>query len=698
MSKAAVLRAMVRSSELEFLMEAHNGLSARIAEEAGFRGLWASGLAIAASLGVRDSNEASWTQVLDVLEFMSDATRVPILLDGDTGYGNFNTARRLVKKLEQRNVAGVCIEDKRFPKSNSFREPPQHALADVAEFCGKIRAMQDAKADDAFVVVARVEALIAGLGLAEALRRAEAYRGAGADAILIHSTRPTAVEIDGFMREWGGRLPVVIVPTAYASTPTDTFRALGVRMVIWANQSLRSAIAAMQATTRRIAHEQSVAAVEASLVSMAEVFRLQGEDELREAERRYLPDDGRRLDADVVRGAAEERGAATRSATPRLRTRDFGALLARHGYAFFSGVPCSYLAPLIDYASAECAYVGAVNEGDAVAHCAGARLGGRKAVVLMQNSGLTNALSPLSSLTEPFGIPVLGFVSLRLGSADEPQHAIMGRATTTLLDAIGIAWVELSADQDAAARQLVEADRRVDAGASFFFVVRKDTFDAYPHCVAPLPRRRNAELRSLAEAGIGEDAPLRHAALRVLAERRGPRTVFVNTTGFTSREMYGVDDAAWQFYMVGSLGCASALALGLALAQPDLLVVAVDGDGALLMRLGALATNGTYAPANFLHVLMNNGCHESTGGQATVAGNVDFAGIAAASGYANAIDVATADELGARFSAWQAEPTPTFLHLRTRPGTAGTLVRPALTAPAVRERLMRHVAELAEPR
>jgi phosphoenolpyruvate phosphomutase len=132
------LRKMIYSKSPDFIMEAHNGLSAKIVEEAGFKGIWASGLSISASLGVRDNNEASWTQVLDVLEFMSDATSIPILLDGDTGYGNFNNARRLVKKLEQRNIAGVCIEDKLFPKTNSFINGESQPLADVEEFCGKI--------------------------------------------------------------------------------------------------------------------------------------------------------------------------------------------------------------------------------------------------------------------------------------------------------------------------------------------------------------------------------------------------------------------------------------------------------------------------------------------------------------------------------------------------------------------------------
>jgi phosphoenolpyruvate phosphomutase len=163
--KTTQLKRLIQSSELEFLLEAHSGLSAMLVEEAGFKGIWASGLSMSAALGVRDNNEASWTQVLDVLEFMSDATRIPILHDGDTGYGNFNSMRRLVRKLEQIGVAGVCIEDKVFPKSNSFLRGTAQPLADIAEFAGKIRAGKEAQADPDFVIVARVEAFIAGWGL-----------------------------------------------------------------------------------------------------------------------------------------------------------------------------------------------------------------------------------------------------------------------------------------------------------------------------------------------------------------------------------------------------------------------------------------------------------------------------------------------------------------------------------------------------
>src|SRR5499427_8228394 len=214
-SKTQQFKQLLQSGRLEFLMEPHNALSARIVEEAGFGGIWASGLSIAASLGVRDNNEASWTQVLEVVEFMADATNIPILLDGDTGYGNFNSVRRLVAKLEQRGVAGVCLEDKLFPKTNSFLNGSAQPLAEVEEFCGKIRAAKDTQHCPDFVVVARVESFIAGWGLDEALRRAEAYHRAGADAILIHSARPDPAEILAFRREWGDRLPVVIVPTKY---------------------------------------------------------------------------------------------------------------------------------------------------------------------------------------------------------------------------------------------------------------------------------------------------------------------------------------------------------------------------------------------------------------------------------------------------------------------------------------------------
>ncbi|RDW20732.1 phosphoenolpyruvate mutase [Oceanobacillus chungangensis] len=301
MKKSTQLKNLIRSNQLETIMEAHNALSAKIVEETGFKGIWASGLSISAALGVRDNNEASWTQILEVLEFMSDATTIPILLDGDTGYGNFNNARRLVQKLEQRDIAGVCIEDKLFPKTNSFIRGEVQQLADIEEFSGKIKAMKDVQKDDDFVVVSRVEALIAGWGVKEALKRAEAYRQAGADAILIHSKQSDSNEIEAFMKEWGNRHPVVIVPTKYYKTPTSLFQELGVSLVIWANHNLRASIKAMKETSGKIYQDQSLLHVEQTVSPLEEVFHLQNEEELGHAETLYLPQSSNKNGTILVR-------------------------------------------------------------------------------------------------------------------------------------------------------------------------------------------------------------------------------------------------------------------------------------------------------------------------------------------------------------------------------------------------------------
>lgn len=286
---ASAFRDLLRRPGLDFICEAHNGLSAKIVEEAGFAGVWGSGLTISAQFGVRDNNEASWTQVLDVLEFMSDAVSIPILLDGDTGYGNFNNVQRLVRKLEQRRIAAVCLEDKLFPKTNSFIGGTKQELADIQEFSGRIRAAKDAQSDPDFSVVARVEAFIAGWGLDEAMRRSEAYHAAGADAILMHSGRSTPEEILAFLDEWDFRCPVVLVPTKYYRTPTEVFAERGVSLIIWANHILRSSISAMKETAAALRQDESLVGVELAVSPLDEVFRLQGARHLIEAESRYLP-------------------------------------------------------------------------------------------------------------------------------------------------------------------------------------------------------------------------------------------------------------------------------------------------------------------------------------------------------------------------------------------------------------------------
>ncbi len=287
-TKQTQLKELINTNELEFILEAHNGISARLVEQSGFKGIWASGLALSAQFGVRDSNEASWTQIVDMLEFMSDVTSIPILLDGDTGYGNFNNMRRLVRKLEQRNIAGVCIEDKKFPKTNSFLDGDRQALADIDEFCGKIKAGKDSQEIDDFCIIARVEALIAGWEMQEAITRAEAYYAAGADAILIHSKKSDPGEILEFARLWGNRCPLVIVPTKYYSTPTKAFEEADISLIIWANHMIRASISAMESISQQIFQDRSVVDIEDKIANINRIFSLQGVDELDQANKKYL--------------------------------------------------------------------------------------------------------------------------------------------------------------------------------------------------------------------------------------------------------------------------------------------------------------------------------------------------------------------------------------------------------------------------
>ncbi len=288
MMQAKQLRLLLESPETNFLMEAHNAISAKIAESTGFKALWASGLSISTALGVRDSNELSWSQVIDVLEYIVDAVSIPILVDGDTGHGNFNNARNFAKKLCQLGVAGLCIEDKTFPKMNSFVGNKQ-LLADIDEFSGKIKAIKDHQPNSDFCVIARVEALIAGAGMSEALRRAEAYRAAGADAILIHSKQSTADEILEFTRCWDTNYPLIIVPTKYYKTPTEDFIKAGISLIIWANHNIRASIKAMEETCKQIFNERSLLRVEGEIAELNDIFSLIDYDELSMSEKKYLP-------------------------------------------------------------------------------------------------------------------------------------------------------------------------------------------------------------------------------------------------------------------------------------------------------------------------------------------------------------------------------------------------------------------------
>lgn len=289
MKKTAKFKKLLQSSHTEYIMESHNAICAKIVEEAGFKGIWGSGLTMSASMGMRDNNEISWTEIVNEIEYMSDATTIPILLDADTGYGNFNNVRILVHKLEKLGVAGISIEDKLFPKTNSFINGDTQKLADIGEFCGKIRAAKDTQLDPDFCVVARTESFITNHGLNEALKRAFAYYEAGADAIFIHSKKSTPKDIIDFMKEWKNTCPVIIAPTTYYTTHPEVFEKLGVSLVIWANMMMRASIRNMSNVACIVARERSICELGEQIAPVGDIFRLQNAQELLDAEKIYQP-------------------------------------------------------------------------------------------------------------------------------------------------------------------------------------------------------------------------------------------------------------------------------------------------------------------------------------------------------------------------------------------------------------------------
>ncbi|XTZ39231.1 isocitrate lyase/phosphoenolpyruvate mutase family protein [Salmonella enterica] len=270
------------------IMEAHDGLSARLAEEAGFKAVWASGLSISTAMALRDCNEATWSQMLDHVEFMVDAVNVPILVDGDSGHGNFNNVRRFVQKLYERGVAGVCLEDKIFPKLNSFAAG-QQVLLDPTVFAGFIKAAKDRLVDNDFVIIARTEALITGAGQEEALMRAHVYADAGADAVLIHSKSKSPAEVLEFATAWNGKVPLVAVPTTYYNARPCDLHAAGISNLIWANHAIRTVVTSLRETYSAIKNAGNIALMEEKIASVNDIFELLDYQRLNQDEHRYAP-------------------------------------------------------------------------------------------------------------------------------------------------------------------------------------------------------------------------------------------------------------------------------------------------------------------------------------------------------------------------------------------------------------------------
>jgi phosphonopyruvate hydrolase len=284
-----VFATKLRSGVLAHAMAAHNPLAAKLAERAGFDAIWGSGFELAASHAVPDASILPMSAHLEMTRAIAATVSIPLIADIDTGFGNAINVSYAIPQFEAAGASAVVMEDKTFPKDTSLRDGGRQELARIDEFQGKIAAACAARGDRRFMLIARVEALIAGLGQEEAQRRARAYEEAGADAILIHSKSKTPGEIQEFVRGWAGRVPLVLVPTAYPQLTEAAIAALGkVGLVIYGNHAIRAAVGAMQAVFAQIRREGGIANVDKSLPSVNDIIELQGDARMRALESKYL--------------------------------------------------------------------------------------------------------------------------------------------------------------------------------------------------------------------------------------------------------------------------------------------------------------------------------------------------------------------------------------------------------------------------
>jgi len=379
-----------------------------------------------------------------------------------------------------------------------------------------------------------------------------------------------------------------------------------------------------------------------------------------------------------------------------IEAKEFIEAARELGFVRYTGVPCSFLTPFINYVINDNAleYIASTNEGDALATTSGSVIGGQRSIVMMQNSGLGNAVSPITSLSYIFRIPFLIIVTHRgePGVKDEPQHELMGQITEELFNTMQIPSETFPSET----KEIIPALQRAEKFMSkehrpYAFIMKKGS-------IAPQKldkkmikdiAKSETEIRSLFDeklTRLNRNTVLRH----IINHTSVDDSVLIATTGFTGRELFSINDRVNHIYMVGSMGCASSFGLGLALARPDLKIIVIDGDGAGLMRMGNFATIGTYASNNFIHILLDNEVHDSTGGQSTVSKNINFAMIAKACGYSMTLSGNKMELIDELFSLNKNEG-PTFGHLKICSGTIENLPRPNVKPNEVLRRMMRHI-------
>ena len=272
-------------------------MSAKLAETNDFDAVWASGFGISSARALPDAGIITMTELLDAVTFMADACSIPVIADCDTGYGGPNNVAHLVRKFENAGIAGICIEDKTFPKENSLFKDGKHEMISKKDFVSKLVAAKNAKKSNDFIIIGRTEALIADLGVDEALNRAIAYEKAGADIIFVHSRKKDPDEIFEFYKRWKGKAPIMAVPTAFPTVTLDELKSRGVGMIVFAHQTTLAAFAAISDVVKQMSKIKSLDDLETKLASMDDLFKLQGMHKIREQEH-FIEEEVKKMDLD----------------------------------------------------------------------------------------------------------------------------------------------------------------------------------------------------------------------------------------------------------------------------------------------------------------------------------------------------------------------------------------------------------------
>ena len=294
MSKNDLMKKL-RGKQFVKVCGAFDVMSAKLAEMNGFDAIWASGFGISSARALPDAGIITMTELLDAVTFMAEACNIPVIADCDTGYGGPNNVAHLVKKFENAGIGGICIEDKTFPKENSLFKDGKQVMISKRDFVAKIVAAKNAKKNDDFIIIGRVEALIADLGVEEAMSRANAYAKAGADIIFVHSRKESPDEIFKFLKLWKGKVPIMIIPTAFPTVTLDELKSRGVEMVVYAHQTTLAAFAAVSDVIKQMSKIKSLSELNTKMASMEDLFNLQGMQQIKDHES-FVEEEIKKLD------------------------------------------------------------------------------------------------------------------------------------------------------------------------------------------------------------------------------------------------------------------------------------------------------------------------------------------------------------------------------------------------------------------